>query len=388
MNKTILSFFILLQSLITNAEDTGVFQPPTNEELIITNFELLEHASSSISIPMRPDCNESAESPKVEKPKEEVYCLCELESLQSPMDHKKKRYPLLGEIESSEIRLENGNDNFMHGLLQLNPELKKYDGDDRGRTFSMGASYKLSGTDGEFSLSANSIGFGKFNPQNGYRKDPDSKYYLNFREVNMLESQLSSYYDKRDDETSSSKSYFLGNLRFEHSTDNGYLAKDIQSGWHDMSNAAGKKTILYHYVQDNEDTNTLRLLGGVGREWIKDIGNWKCATRAEIKAGFSYTASKTTKLTTPEIAGYSSVEFTNKKVPWVALSAWLAASEGYQGKTREGGLEISFPIKRKNYVIKPFIGVERHKSDRDKNFGSVSGNAYENYHTFGVIIKY
>ena len=125
-------------------------------------------------------------------------------------------------------------------------------------------------------------------------------------------------------------------------------------------------------------------MSGLGKEWISKIDKWKCITKAELKGGFTAARSGLT----PEIAARTEASLSHSSVKWVVLSGWLQARAGYMGKAYEGGVNLSLPFKSKNFTIEPFIGIERHRTQLDKSFGGSKGNAFENYHVFGVTIKY
>ena len=129
----------------------------------------------------------------------------------------------------------------------------------------------------------------------------------------------------------------------------------------------------------------MSFMGGVGKEWISNLGNWKCQTRLEAKAGMSVDFSGRTSL---EIAGKAENKISHSSVPWLALSTWVQGSRGFMGPSVEGGIMLSVEKKYKNVTIRPFIGIERHRTPMDKKFGEVSGHPYENYHVLGGTIKY
>lgn len=399
--------FILFLFLIFNlsfAQESTPFHSPSARDLVEVSVGILDHVEETLKTPLAKNCDGIKEAAKKEVPKEEAFCVCQLKNT-GPRKKIKDTNIFVGEVDSTQWKVVTGNDNFLHGVLQLNPALKKYDGDDRGRTFSIGANYKIVGSDGEFSVNALSTGFGKFDPQTvvynipslgggssqqsvQFNRDPDGLYYLNFREVNSVDTRLDFNFDKKNSDTLQTKSYFISDLKFEQATDNGYMAHDIQKFWHKTAKELSSKTIQYHYLKENGDINTLTLKGGVGKEWIKDVGNWKCATRAEVMASVNFANADSANTTTPEISANGSVQLTNTQVPWLALSMWLSGSESSEDSKREGGVEISFPIKRKNYVIKPFIGIERHKTKLDTEYGQENGKPYENFHILGVVVKY
>ena len=347
------------------------------------SFNFLEESKKVMSKAPEKDCDTNMsvgtikEKPAVEEGKE-IFCLCELKG--EEIKDKSLLNSLIGDYDS-ELTINTGNDNFMHGVLQRVGG-KEYDGDDRGRTFSGGIDYKLLGTDGELKLSLDSTGFGKFSKVNGYRKTADGKYYLNFRELNTVDIRL----DKNFSKSESGKSYLISEFKFTNETDNGNLSRGVQEWWHSYNKKQlGMNVIQYRYLTEEPDRNTMTFMGGAGREWIKDIGNWKCQTRLEAKGGMSIDFKGNMS---PEVAVKAENKISHSSVPWLALSTWVQGSAGFMGPSAEAGIMLSAEKKFRKVIVKPFIGIERHRTPMDKKFGEVSGNPYENYHVFGVTIKY
>lgn len=143
--------------------------------------------------------------------------------------------------------------------------------------------------------------------------------------------------------------------------------------------------IQYKYLKENEDKNTVTAMGGMGKEWYQNLGNWKCDTGVQVQVGMSI---DDTKKTSAELLARAQNRLSHKAFPWMALSTWVQGTSGFQGPSVEGGIMLSVEKKIKGVIIKPFIGIERHRTPMDKKFGSVNGNSYENYHVLGVTIKY
>jgi len=372
-------FLFSLLSLPAQAQE---LQGPTDEDLLAVSFNFLKESQKALATNKDSDCNDKYSANKSEPknsvpPTDEVVCLCEL-------DNKKQTLigSIIGDVEESAWTLNTGNDNFFHGLLQLSPNSYGIDGDDRGRTFGINGEYKLTGSDGSLSLKYDSVGFGKFNRVNGYRKDSDGKYYLNFHDVTTFSSRYDRFFNKKED---GDKDYVFGQFDLAHETEEGGASQRIQHWWHETNRETLKhNTIQYHYLKENDDKTTARIVAGIGKEWIANLGNWKCASKAEMALGLS--ASKSNM--TPEIAARLESTLTHSSVKWIALSSWASAGSGFLGKSYEGGMTLRFPIKTKNYSVEPFIGIERHKTSLDKKYGEVSGHPYENYHVLGVTIKY
>lgn len=378
--------FMLSFIMLSNSLGAQEFFPPREEDLLAVSLNLLEESKKLTMNAPEKDCEEkkTVDAPKKVEPAEgqELFCICELNGQGLKAKDVKKLWPIVGEIESIEGTLTTGNDNFFHGGAQRIDSLKPYDGDDRGRTFGGGLNYRIIGSEGELKLSLDSTGFGKFTPQNGYRKDPNGRYYLNFSETNTVGLKL----DKNIAKNENSKTFLTGEFQFINQTDSGNLSRAAQEWWHDVTNKmTGGKIIQYNYIKEREDQNTVLIMGGVGKEWINNLGNWKCQSRAELAVGMSY---GTGAMMSAEAKAFASNTISHRALPWVALSTWLQGSAGVMGPAASGGIQLSMEKKIKNVTIKPFIGVERHFTDKDKTFGQVSGKPYENYHVLGVTIKY
>lgn len=373
--------FMLLTSTIAQAQE---FLPASEEDLMAVTFNFVEESKKIMTEVPKKDCDDEkvVDAPKKTAPEEgkELFCICELGGDGLKVKDAKKLWPIVGEIEYVEGTITTGNDNFLHGAAQKSSLLKPYDGDDRGRTFGGGVDYRIVGSDGELRLTLDSTGFGKFSPQNGYRRTSDGKYYLNFRELNTLGLRL----DHNIAKSETSKTYLTSEFKFINQTDTGNLSRATQEWWHNVTNTNGQ-IIQYKYLREKDDENTVVLMSGIGKEWIHNLGNWKCQSRAEMAVGMSYgTGGKMSA----EGKAFASATVSHSALPWVALSSWLQGSAGAMGTAVSGGLQLSLEKKIKNVIVKPFIGVERHRTDMDKSFGSVSGKPYENYHVLGVTIKY
>jgi hypothetical protein len=252
-----------------------------------------------------------------------------------------QKFALIGNLLSTDITVNTGNDNFFHGVLQ-GTDYKKFDGDDRGRTFNMGSGIKLNGTDGSLELKVDSTGFGKFSPQNGYKKDAQGRHYLNYRELNTMDVRLEKSIDSKEKNI-----YAIGEFNLTHATDEGFASKKVQNWWHQASKEmTGKNVIQYNYLKESEAQTSLTLMAGVGKEWMADLGNWKCATKAELRLGLTATSKG---VVSPEVAVRSEMKVSHSAVKWIVLSAWTQAKSGYLGKSYQGGMTLSMPLKKKLY---------------------------------------
>ncbi len=365
-----------------------VFEPPSAEILMIVNADIMKEAERILQqSKSAKDCPEQKidysllqssntllgdSIPTIDRD-QEVYCLCEVDKKNEGIVAR-----FFGENRRHELSAINGNDNFMHGAFQLNESTRGLDGDDRGRTFNMGSAYSLIGDKGEFKLKLDSTGFGKFNPQNGFRKDPDGKYFLNFHELNTLSIELNKIKGSKEN-----KWLLLSEFSFENETDQGNLSRAFQEEWHKKLKINGHKAIQYHYLSEKPDQNTVKFLFGLGKEFSKDFGNLNCQVRIEAKTGLSVNNK-----TDPLFLSRSNLKLSHRAIPYLVFQAWASYGEDFRGSSKSGGVEVSFPMKIKGMEIKPFIGVEKHYTPLDSEYGKVSGNAHENYHVFGFKISY
>ncbi len=358
------------------------FSPPSERDLMAVSFNFLEESKKVISKVPEKDCDNEKEKEKIVEPPKtgEIYCLCEVKA--GLIKDESILTEILGEYDS-ELTINTGNDNLMHGLMQrIGGRAKAMDGDDRGRTFNGTINYNLLGTDGELKLSLDSTGFGRFSKLDKKKRSRDGKYDLVFHELNTLDVRLDKNFKKSEDE----KSYWIGEFKFTNETDEGKYSRAVQEWWHTVTKEnMGMNVIQYRYLKEKEDRNTMSFMVGAGKEWIKNIGNWKCQTRLEAKAGFSSDLSGSNAI---EASVRAENKLSHSSLPWLALSTWVEASTGFMGSSKEGGIILSAEKKFKKVIVRPFIGVERHITPMDKNYGTLSGNPYEAYHVLGVTIKY
>ncbi|MBC7714392.1 MAG: hypothetical protein H7177_13690 [Rhizobacter sp.] len=347
------------------------------------SFNFLEESKKIMSASPKKDCDRNTvqETPKAPPAEQkEIFCLCEL----GKMKQKEKDLltSMIGDYETTEVTVNTGNDNFLHGALQLNKSTVKYDGDDRGRTFGGNIDYSITGSEGKLKLSFDSTGFGKFTSINGAHKSIDGHYYLNFHEVETVDAQ----WEKNISKSAYSKTYLINEFKFTGETDDGKISRKIQEGWHSFfKKDMGMNMIQYKYTNELKNKDTATLMTGIGKEWTKDIGHWKCQSKAEIKGGMSINMDGGLS---PEAVLRAENKLSNSSLPWVALSTWVQGSAGFMGPSVEGGIMLSFEKKIKQVYIRPFLGIERHRTPMDKLYGAPGGNPYENYHVLGVTIKY
>lgn len=172
---------------------------------------------------------EEAQVKIVKKDSGEADCYCDLDSLTS--DKRKLVLSFLGEVKEQKIQIDSGNDNLFHGSLVKTP-LKVVDGDDRGRTFSIGATYELKGYEGDLTFDIGSTGFGQMIEVDGKRKDPSGRHYLNFREYNHA---IIEYDKKVKVDQDKNNFYFISEIGFFNQTDKGQVTRAIQNSYHNYA---------------------------------------------------------------------------------------------------------------------------------------------------------
>jgi len=361
----ILSSVILFSFLISKAHaaQTSV----SVEDMMSVNLVLLDMANERIdNLKPKLPCKDGV-IVEIKKP-EEKECDCKFKGL-------------IGKIESQEFSFNSGNDNFLHGTLNLYaPSLRQYDGNDLGRTFNTGIDYSLLGSEGRLKLNLDSTGFGKYTTVNGAWRDNVGDHYLVFRELDTLSVKYDKFLKKTDDK----KIFGSVEFKLENETDDGHISRDIQNSWHHaFTYDNGKHPRYYNYVQENEDQTTVKILAGGGIDLEKTLAGITCTETLSGKAGLSYN-SKLDYV-------YSARTETKLKataIPYLVVSLWGEISRDFRGLSKEGGVEISFPMKIKRVTIKPYIGVEKHISPLDKSYGTPSGNPYEIYNTIGMRVNW
>lgn len=319
------------------------------------------------------------------KKKEEVKCFCDIESLSR--EDRNLVLNFLGEIKSQSLTIDSGNDNFLHGAL-TGTRYKVYDGDDRGRTFGFGLNYQISGTNGEMKLGLESTGFGEMMRVGRARKDNNNHYYLNFREYNQLNLELNKNFSSFDPEKNRQRTYLATEFSFYNETDKGNLSRAIQEKYHSFANQTlGMGVIEYNYQSVDPDRNAVGAKVGLGREIFLDLKNWKCQMKGELKAGLSQEVNGKMK-TSHEVEMQAEASVFHKSMPWIILSSWLQASSGAYGEEFSYNVALKGHGKIKRVKVEPFIGVEKHFTDRDKKFDEQGGNPNEFYHKLGVSFKF
>ncbi len=346
------------------------------EELLVSSTMMTMMSLKVVNESEKKDCPDSIDKPKKPQTDEirQAYCFCDLSKFSAS---EIQSIPFLGTLEKVDYALTTGNDNGLHGFMKYIPVLKNYNGDDRGRTFSMDNDFSLYGTKGEIKLGWSSTGFGR--PKlinNSYYNDED-KQNLEFLEHNSIYLRGDKYY-KKDDQL---RFRFIGELRLDHFNDHGPGAYAIQKKWHEMM--GDKAALHYNYLDHRSSESAVTLKLGAGVDKTLDISNWRCVLSAEVLLGASqYQGGK--GLASVKISS----DITHKSLPWLAVSAWTSAAKGLDGKEKHHGLNLSLPFKVKSMSVTPFLGIERHETANDLNYSRKDGEPYEAIHTLGLRISY
>lgn len=159
----------------------------------------------------------------------------------------------LGKVKGVNLGFHTENDNFLHGvgrkLIKDDSKLPWWEGDDRGKTFTLSPNVEIEYENGSIKVAPYSTGYGELTKVNGKIKDKEGKLYQNFISVDGVEIEL------RLNETNGDKYVKVIGVIENTSSKNG-LASKIQDAWHKSSNS-----ILYNYVDHRKDEITFQ--GGV-----------------------------------------------------------------------------------------------------------------------------
>lgn len=381
-NLTLLLPLLLPIGTLAESFNTKGFsapESPDEEVLMRTAINLSEYSlkkTSTLSSSKSDkngdkDCPDKKQEIETPPPQQEAICFCEL------TEEEKKRLPFIGKIEAVEYDLITGNDNLLHGGLRLWDKWLPYDGDDRGRTFSIGGNYSLIGSEGELKIGLHSTGFGNLATQDGFKYDPEKKRYLNFLERDTFSLRADKYFNQ----TENSKNRLIGELHLDYFNDEGLGAQSFQKAWHKGFEGLGM--IQYSYRDHMKPKAEVSAFIGFGKDYELDISRFKCQFKAEAKVGISTMSGN------PFLAsGAVSSKFSHRDIPWLAVTLWAQESKDLFGRESSQGAKINFPIKGKSVVVSPFIGVEKHRSHLDKTYASDPKKASELYHVIGISIRY
>lgn len=365
--------FPSLQAEGLNSHNFSAPVSPDDEILLRTAINVSDYSMNKLNAvdDSKKDCTEKDPTVEVEKQTQEAFCFCEL------TEEEAKRLPFIGEFKGVEYDLVSGNDNLLHGLVRQWDPWLPYDGDDRGRTFSIGNDFTIFGDEGELKIGLHSTGFGRLTKVDGKNWSSDGKRYLEFLERDTLSLRADKYFYQKED----SKFRLIGELKLDHFNDEGNGARYFQEKWHEALEDMG--TIQYKYRDHMKPMTEATVSIGVGRDFDFDLSRFKCQFRSEVQVGLS------TYDPNPIVAkGRLSTKITHRDVPWMAVSLWAQEAKDLMGRESEKGLVVSFPIKGKNVTVTPYFGVEKHKSSLDRSYASDQKKASEIYHVLGISVRY
>jgi hypothetical protein len=379
---------------------------PTTTDLIKTSLALSAVAEKALNREIEVDCHEKTSKnniPKISKEKKEpqktaeVYCECELpkgaiakfEKATAPSFEGEyfDDFSLLGDLESSEFTINTTNDNHLHGLWKKFSGAES-DGNDRGRTFGLNLDYKLKGSDGEFRIMFESTIFTQLKEtspgsNNFYiRRDGngDTTYLQDLLERNRLDISLRKNLDVND-------MFLIGGVELEQLTDNGSFSDPIQKAWH---GAWDSNTVQYENQDFMDDKMNLTVYGGLGKDWLHDLGKWKCRTRIEgtigqnlLDVGDTFAKVRTeVELNSNEVFGGS------EDNPYFLISMWAQGSAETQGGHEKGaGIQVAFPIKVNDWQIKPHFGISIKDEKEDRLFTQSQSMKIEPESSIGITFS-
>ncbi len=369
-------------------------RPATDEQLIETSFALSKLAEKTLAN-KEVECNEEngikTPTNKTKKNEEYVYCECELpKDIKLALNDNSSApsfdgeywddYSLVGNVEESSLRINTSNDNHLHGLFSKAGG-QDLDGNDRGRTFGLNLDYSLIGSEGEFRVNYESVIFTQLK-----EADKDGYYYVNedgeflqdLLERNRLDVSLRRLMDK--------DKYLIVGVELEQLTDDGKVAGPIQRAWHKIN----KKNIQYDNQDYRDDEINLTVYGGLGKSWMKDIGNWKCTSKIEGTLGQNILNFDDTY-----IKARGEVEFNSNDLlggreenPFVLLSAWAEGSLETEGDYTTGaGVTMSFPRQLGKWEIKPEVGFSIKDEKEDRYFSQAQSTKLEPESHIGITFS-
>ncbi|WP_044557409.1 COMM domain-containing protein [Halobacteriovorax marinus] len=367
-------------------------KPASDEELIATSIALSKVASEALSEP-EVECNEENGQVTniIPKPKHEetIYCECEMpEGVSASIGSQKvpsfegeywDDYSLLGEIKSSSLTINTTNDNHLHGVYGALGG--GGDGNDRGRTFGLNIDYKLVGDEGEFRTSFESVIFTELNEaeENRFYINDEGEFLQNLIERNRLDLSLRKKYDV--------DKYYIAGIELEQITDDGNISGPIQQAWHKLS---ATRNIQY----DNQDFRgnevNLTLYGGLGREWVSDLGNWKCTSRLEGTLGHNIldTSDAYAKVRGEVELNSNELFGGTKENPFVLVSLWASGSlETKSAPEKQAGIKMSFPVEVGKWEVKPHVGFSIKDEKEDRYFTQKQSTKLEPESHIGITFS-
>ncbi|WP_127716365.1 hypothetical protein [Halobacteriovorax sp. HLS] len=384
-----------------NSDFDNSLKGASEEDLLKASLEIGRTAQKIISEEIKEDCLKNSKDISQKKKAapakktQEIYCECELPNNMklsdedifklTPSNEDKywNDFSLLGEIEEISFGLDTTNDNHLHGLWRniASPEL---DGNDRGRTFGINLDFKAVGSKGELQISYESEIFTQMretSPGSGYFYiDGDNKFLQDQLERNRLDLKLLRNIE-------GTNTYVISGFELQQLTDDGSVAGPLQDAWHGLYE--NNNVIQYTNQDFMKNDVDLTLYGGVGKEWLSDLGNWKCRTRAEFTAGVNVLDMEDSF-----VKARGEIDLNSNKLfdgdednPWFIVSMWAEASVENQGTNQHGtGVNVKFPIEVSSWRIEPSIGMSLEYEKEDAYFTQSQSRKIEPQSHIGLTI--
>ena len=376
----------------------STLESPSSDDLIKTAMALSDESMNIMSRELEEDCNKDKSIPEQKKKpskKEIVYCECELskeiakelgtnEIVPSFEDSYVDNYSFFGDIEKVSLGIDTNNDNHLHGLWgRMNGA--ENDGNDRGRTFGVNLNLDIIGEQAELQLDYESMLFTQLqetSPGSGYYYvDGEGNYYQDQLERNTLDMKLL----KRVGDGSI---FAIGGFELEQLTDNGSVAGPLQDAWHGLFEE--NNVIQYNNRDFMDDELDLSIYGGVGKEWLSDLGNWKCRSRVEGTVGINILDTDESFVKTRgEILLNSNKVFSGSEDnPWFLVSLWGEGLVGSQGEKDYGaGVKVSSPINFNKWTIEPSVGISMTSEKEDRIFSQEQSLELEPQSHIGITFS-
>ena len=288
---------------------------------------------------------------------------------------------LLGPLVKRDFEFETGNDNFFHGLYRLfSKKIILKDGDDVGRTFSLGGHYNLWGEKAGFRLEANSTGWGRpiKHPDydDVYLLDDQGRFYQQFLERDMLTASLRL-------KTSIPWFYWIAGGEFEYDTDNGPIVQKIQNRWHQATK--GYKVIQYHNVHWQKNQKIYRILTGSGLTFHHDVPGLGSDYTVEgiLKNDLGYARNSEFHIRTDVFFDSADLNNRPKERPILLCHLWATGGRSFANYYEyQYGIDWRTTFQSENWYWRPFWGINVNFQKEDQDFKVVQKDLI--YYTLGV----
>lgn len=293
----------------------------------------------------------------------------------------------LGKLQGVSVELNTENDNFLHGIgrqfIEDTSQLPWWEGDDRGRTFSVSSSAEMIYEKGSIKISPYTSGYSELTRVDGKIRDEENRRYQNFVSVDGLELEV------RINQTNGDKYIkIIGSVERLTDSDKG-LARKIQDAWHEAGNA-----IDYRYLDHRSDKT--RLQGGLAVGVSKSAKplSWlgvKMAIEGKAQASTGGLENSYVGVAT-EISIDSNQLFRKHSGAPPLIEARLKADHKHYGDNHSYtnvGVTLYGTVysDQKGNVVKVFAGVEEYKDPLTRRYAHAEyerRNRVDLNHTFGI----